>query len=185
MFAKDDLDYINGRLTGTIVSYKSEPVYVTGVKRSRDNGIIVDYLYLKDTAKPFKVNIDELDMRPVRLGYINFDKRDCAWFCRIPKRAWKQGLTNDHVSNSVGVNINLTDNLIPLRNTVLGNYPTLEQASRLKFKTAFSRDFAIRKDEIFYKDFDCVGYYREGKASLKDRFLYLREYLEEVLVANL
>lgn len=185
MFAKDDLDYINGRLTGTIVSYKSEPIYVNSVGRTDDGDIEVNYLYLKDTGKKLKAYIDEIDMRPVKLGYMNFDGRDCIWLCRIPKRAWKQGLTNDHVSNGIGANISLTDHLIPLRNTILGIYPTLEEASKSRHKIAFSRNFAIKKDEIFYKDFDCVGYYREGKASLKDRFLYLREYLEEVLVANL
>lgn len=183
MFAKDDLDYVQGRIVGTIVSHKNEPVYITSVQRYADD-IQVNFVYLKAQNTQEKDLIDALDMRPVKLGYMNFDRRDCVWFCRIPKRAWKQGLTNDHTYNGVGAHIDLTGNLNNLRDTVLGNYPTIAQASKSKYKKAFSRDFSVKGDEIYYKDFDCVGYYRQGNASLKDKYLYLREYLEEVLIAN-
>ena len=173
MFLKDDVDFIAGRLNNSIVSYNNEPVSVGKVYKDKKGDVLADILDLNDT--PYSgVDIDQLDCRPVKLGFINFTTSDCRYLSRIPHRAWRQGMT---VDNTLNYGIDLWRYRLNLRDTILGNYPTFAVANTKKYFTAFHRDFAVKKNLILYKDIGIIG--ELGK--LDPRFTYLDEYLQEAV----
>jgi hypothetical protein len=177
MFAKDDLDFIRRRLNGTIISYNDTPIYVVEVNR-RGKGIFLQASNIS-TDEDLEVDIDDVDFTPVRLGYVNRTRRSATWLSRIPIRAWEQGLCSNHISSTEG-HFDPVEERKNLYKTIKGDYPTIEKASKLMDKTAFARDFAILGSDIYYKDLDIVGSYQNQNIVLKDRYMYLREYIQEV-----
>lgn len=177
MFAKDDIEFIQGRLVNTIISHNGEPHVVANVISKKP------YVYLLvtplDETKPIaQVNIDKVDFRPVSLGFINFPFNDCRYLSRIPHRAWKQGLTNNNITNH---GIDVFRHKQELRNTIIGNYPTFAEANKKQVFTAFHRDFCVKNNIIAYKDIGEVATYNAGKFTMVPRYFYLQEYLHEVL----
>jgi hypothetical protein len=178
MFAKDDIDFIRKRLEGTIIMHNDEPVYVNMIARHAGD-IAVTVTRLCDDEQSL-VMLDDLDFRPVSLGYINRPRSGASWLARAPIRAWQQGLSQANVT-STGGGVDVWDNRRYLRDTIVGKYPTLIEASKSKVKKAFSKDFAVEGNEIHYKDRDVIGVYEKDKIVLKDRYIYLSEYIQEVV----
>jgi hypothetical protein len=177
MFAKDDLDFIRKRVVGTILKYGKEPVYISAIGPVA--GVITfQCQYLRDDTQVV-VPMDNIDFRPVSLGFVNFSNKNAVWCARAPIRAWQQGLSNQNISNSDGAVIDVVERRRDLHNTICNIYPPLEVAAKSKLKKAFSKDFAVQDNLIFYKDLGTVGTYKDKTISLYDRFIYLREYLEE------
>lgn len=178
MFAKDDIDFIRKRLEGTIIMYDDEPVYVNVIERMAGDVALIVTRISDDIVE--KASLDKFDFRPVSLGYINRARSGASWLARAPIRAWQQGLSQANVTSTNG-GVDIWDNRKYLRDTILGNYPTLQEASKSKVKKAFSKDFAIEGNDIHYKDRDVIGVYEKDKIVLKDRYIYLSEYIQEVV----
>jgi hypothetical protein len=177
MFAKDDIEFIQGRLVNTIIAHDGEPYTVASVV-SKKPYVYLILTPLDDTEEIIQINIDKVDFRPVPLGFINFDKGGCRYLSRIPHRAWKQGMTNSNITNH-GIDIFRYKH--DLRNTIINNYPTFAEANKRQVLTAFHRDFCVHNNTISYKDIGEVATYNAGKFTMVPRYFYLQEYLHEVL----
>lgn len=178
MYGKDH-EYAHSRLEQTVVSLNGEPVFVMTVKR----GMLVTYSTLKDMTTYLTCRVDDLDLRPVKLGYCNH-VRGVSYLMRMPmRRDWRQGL---RFGNFIGVGFDVrhlayTD----LYDVIKGNYPTFAQVL-VKLKSgevktlAWCRAWAMSKTDLFYKG-QKVGSIVANKPVLNDDNLYLREALEESL----
>lgn len=133
------------------------------------------------------------DISPFKMGYINRAK-GAAYCSRLPNRVQKQGLSSENfTAKSPNNDFNFNSFLIcpGLSDMVHGKYPTLREAQQMLLEKkspliAFSREFAISRDEIlgnlhhvFYKG-DKVGAYLDGGLILGDRFKCLKESLIEL-----
>lgn len=185
MYGKD-YGYAQTRIEGTMVRLlgSGEPVYV---QRVLDSGMC--YLHMIDDENNATItkHIDDLDMHPVPLGYVNV-RGDVVYLARIPmRRDWKQGLRQANSWSSKGL---LDD--IPrksIRHCIIGKYPTFNKACKdVKIGVArgrnkiiaWHRHWAIEtSDFIQYKNHEIVGKLEKGKPVLFDRYKYLKEALEE------
>lgn len=177
MFAKDDIEFIEGRLVNTIIQHNGEPSFVARVHK-KDPYVYLDLTPLNADLPMYKVNIDKVDFRPVELGFINFDRHDCRYLSRIPHRAWKQGLTNNNITNH---GLDVVRSRVELRKTIINDFPTFAEANKKQHLTAFHRDFCVKNNIISYKDIGEVATYNAGKFTMVPRYFYLQEYLHEVL----
>lgn len=187
-----DPDYVRGRLIGTIVrDDKGEPIYV-GAAAMRGGKMIFSVAYLKDNEVADGLNdyvnipMEQLDLTPVKLGWINH-KNGAIWSVRTPvRRAWKQGTTNANTECKAENNpVQLLH--LPFKNlrlTILGQYPSVEEAHKLskksKIKVAFSRNFCLEEDVLYYKTTE-VGNKAEFGFTFKPPHTYLENILNRVL----
>lgn len=188
----DNLEYAQKRLSKTVVRHKDGRVFfITGVVMLEEEKGLFCQGYLINLNKGHEdaiVNLKDIDLTPVPLGYLNFSKKGlksvCAWSCRIPiRQCWRQGLlgTNFYGVNHDGSIIDFPP-LEVLTRTIHNKYPTYKQAleaikNKEAISIAFSRNFALDKDELFYKG-KWVG---DRDLSLKGNFFYLKGYLDEVM----
>lgn len=176
----DSTEYANSRLAGTIVKYQGEAVYVSECFGER-----LAKIRVLPHGNEDAVNLDHLDLSPIKLGYVNIG--GCAEYLqRIPKRRdWRQGLRANNVNNA-GV---LEEGVAFLVNPT---YPTPDKVVDRVFhcsdeSMAFSRHFSVRYDGcIRHKGRQSVGEVcldDEDHASWKlyDDFLHLEEALKEAL----
>lgn len=204
------------RLKNTIVRYKGEPVYITDLRNGTKDEIFRVYfkpLPMRDAFEPRKVVLDKngrpafaddveeerkyisskfFDIAPFKLGYVNREK-GAVYCARLPNRVQKQGLSSENFTAKApdGFNFNSFLNCKGVLDMVNGKYPTLQEAQRQLAEkksplVAFSREFAISRDEIlgnlyhvFYKG-DKVGAYLDGGLILGDKFKCLKESLVEL-----
>ena len=186
----DDIEYIRGRLVDTIVRYGDEPVMIDAISPSRGR-FMVTCTYLKDDVQEV-YPLSQFNLESAPLGYINAHGE--ANYCvRKPMRHdWRQGIraanltfvSGDDTDHSKEVDLPLR----PLRDTIVGEYPSFKEAQRrLKEDgdnlVAFSRDFALGKDKTIHYKGSKVGSY-EGAINLYERFKYLIEYVTEVYDAQ-
>jgi hypothetical protein len=174
---KDNIPYAKQRLVGTIVRIKDEPVKVLDIS---PKGIATAY-FLKDENE-FFTDIDNLNLEPVPLGYINY-KNQAYYLVRKPIREdWRQGLRVGNIA-FIGPQGFMEFPRKELRDTILNQYPTFAQAveavaKQRKAKVAFSRVFAVSADkELLYKE-RVVGSF-DKLPQLSDKFRYLHECLQE------
>lgn len=180
---EDSPEYAKGRLEGTIVRVGEEPVTVKGVgvvgKR-----LVARVVYLKDDEEKV-VDIKNLNLEPVPLGFINTNA-DSFYMVRKPmRRDWKQGLRQGNFT-FIGAEGFYEIPGPNLRDTVLNIYPKPEEAinlvknKRVK-KVAFSRDFAVAQGGyLLYKGKRQVGTF-DKIFTLNPKYNYLNEYLQETL----
>ncbi|MNX61467.1 hypothetical protein D3C86_924010 [compost metagenome] len=176
-----DHDYANSRLVETIVRLESEPVYVWGVRV----GMKVDYSTLTEMDAMKRCDLEELNLKPVPLGYCNYNKYAC-YLTRMPmRRDWRQGLRRGNFTSLSGADANR----IPyeaLRQCILGEYPTFEaalEASKKVKSIAWHRHWAVDNNgQILHKGGQRpVGTVTNGKIVLLSKYQYLKEALEESL----
>lgn len=174
---KDNIPYAKQRLVGTIVRIKNEPVKVVDIS---PKGIATAY-FLKDD-KEFFTDIDNLNLEPVPLGYINW-RKNCYYMVRKPIREdWRQGLRMGNAA-FIGEQGFMEFPRRELRDTILNQYPTFAQAVEAvtkqgATKVAFNRVFAVSSGkELFYKE-RVVGSF-DKLPQLSDKFRYLHECLQE------
>lgn len=183
----EDWDYAGARLRDSLVrTVNGEPLFVYAVR----DDLSVSGCLLNSHNQEITVGLDDLDLSPVPLGYVNKD-RSVSYVSRSPCRHYKQGLTN-YTMNVRGSPVSLTSRF--LANTIMGKYPSLEcvmediltEESRAQ---AFSRNFCVRKLEgskpaLLYKSVP-VGLISwnsdacRANFSLNDDCQYLNEVLEE------
>lgn len=177
----DDWNYASSRLCETIVRLKGEPVYIYSV----NPGMIAKYAKLDDLDNIAFCDANELDLKPVPLGYCNYNKNAC-YLSRIPmRRDWRQGLRRGNFASLSGVDAER----IPygaLAKTILGDYPTYKaalDAVRKVKSMAWHRHWAVDGAlQVFYKGaIRPVGEVVEGVVQLNSRSHYLAEALSESL----
>lgn len=210
----EHLDDASMRLRSTVVQYKGEPVYITALQAGTADEIFrvffkslpfkPDRFALNHEGFPVILEVEKeearkyisskfFDIAPFKLGYVNRDKG--AVYCsRLPNRMQKQGLSSENFAcKSLKGDFNF-NNFLSCPGTVdmfHGRYPSLKDAQTLLINkisplVAFSREFAIAKDDIlgdlyhvFYKG-DKVGAYLNGGLILGETFQCLKETLIEL-----
>lgn len=181
----DDANYARTRLVDTVVMCRGLPVKVEDIKVKNAAVRVLN------TNELLVVKTVELDITPVKLGYLNEDTQ-ALYLTRTPMREdWRQGLR----SMSIRVIGHGRDRYQPpaegLFNTILGRYPALDVCidlvkSRLAGSLAFSRNFAIvGGDNLLYKGKWKVGTIAKTKDyNLFPQFDWVREMLDEELAAT-
>lgn len=186
MYGKD-YGYAGTRITGTIVRLlkDGEPVLVANVL---NNGIclVSKICKINDIQE---VHLDELDLTPVKLGYINCAGQ-AAYLMRIPIRRGpnNQGLRAENSMCNNGRRL-FGLPMDALRNCILGKYPSFEKARTSSAVAkdgevkciAFDRHWAIHGKFLMYKNNLVVGSIEGKKPVLQDRFKHLAESLAEVV----
>lgn len=177
----NDYDYANSRLEGTVVRLKCKPVYVHNVTRGMK--AIVSYLSKMDDY--FVVEAEELDLKPVPLGYCN--KRGYAtYLMRMPmRRDWRQGTRLANMTTKGELPIGLFNNR-DLEDVVLNNYPTLKECLKAISKgtcrsMAWCREWAIGLGNVLLYKTEPVGTVVDGVPVLDEANSYLSQSLGEVL----
>lgn len=172
----DDWEYANSRLAETVITHNERPFFVYHVRAGTATGF-----YLGESIQK-TVDAKELDTRPVKLGYVNFNGK-CYYLSRIPKRRdWRQGLRRENMMciPHKGINILSWEVIAP---TIIGKYPTFEkcvQVAKTGKQLAWHRQWALSGNSVLYRC-EVVGEVVDGKVNLHKEFTYLREALEEVL----
>jgi len=176
-----DYDYASSRLNNTIVRLKGEPVYVLSVE--------MDGVWYKDSSnKKHKTSLEDFDLTPVPLGYVNYVK-NAKFVSRKPQRYYKQGLCYESINNA-----NDGPCCDSVYMTILGIFPSLDVCvDRLLGgcvkSVAFSRDFALElhsnsKFNLLYRG-KKVGNAEYNKVEafvnikLEDEYSFLEEVLEK------
>ena len=177
----DTAEYAESRLNGTMVMGKEGPVTV----------ISIDELFLCDvvdtiSGKRHKVKLDELDLTPVKLGYVNTRDRGALYVVRMPKRNdWRQGLRRE---NMIVLSRPMDPGKISqadLSRCIIGDYPKFEEAVNIVSddfvsSIAWSRDFAITfKGKVLYRTIHVGNYDKDAGVVLLEDFSYLQEVLNE------
>jgi hypothetical protein len=181
-----DYEYAATRLSGTIVRIGTQPVYVKDI--GHDTG---EVYYLSGVGnKTKKCHLDDLDLSPIPLGYINVG-RDASYVQRIPSRSYKQGL---HGNSLYSKKLHIEMLSVNMFDAIRGLYPkTLEVVEQIMCgevdENAFSRRFSLSAGAKKVFNLNCRGK-TVGTAKLNfgamnlnyafnDKFKYLQETLEE------
>jgi len=179
------------RLTGCVVRYKDDPVYIHSVNHSEARGIYASLSILgTDDQVRRGVNDPEWDYRPIPTGYMNYG-HNAFYITRIPIRKWKQGLHADNVVSLPGtrrvMDLVRTEEF---KSVVKNLYPTFDDINkmvRLGMKGgAFHRKFCLRRGmyaKVPMLEYmgEVVGMVQDGKPELLPQFLFLTEELQEAV----
>ena len=190
-----DVHHASNYLTESIIRVAGHPVYVmeVGGRPYRLSYVPTDDMYNTRTSKTIMLDDEDVDLEPIPLGLCNY--RSCsAYLTRIPRRAWKVGLTTRalHITwirdnPGLGTDILWSENFVQM---VKGRYPVLDTTKLLgsgQPSFAFDRHFTVVKErnafKVYYKwrNDECIGEYSIDRRSivLKEKFCYLRESLQE------
>ena len=182
-----DLDHANSRLSGSIIRLGNVPILVTTVERGSKPGTYRLYYSLvgsKEQHYTYFPNRD-INLKPVPLGLL-IQRGEVISVSRIPARMWKIGLTsrNMELRPMPGLMLTTTVNHImvsqELANTIMGIYPTYEEAKKVNERgswSAFGRDFAIGPEGQLVHRF-------AGQVGTVDKYPILdkgHQYLSELL----
>jgi hypothetical protein len=186
----NEYEYAHAKLSGSIVRYRGDPVTVLGVNQE-EGAAIKNHVTQLCTCVP----LEELDLTPVPLGYMNLGN-GANYLTRIPHRSWKQGVRSGSISTFSKYACNFSVEGVELTNTILGRYPKLEKCFELLVcgevrARAFTRLFSLgtpgkKGFSLFYKDL-WVGRMDPLKSKSVDfnsEYEYLTELLEEALDAK-
>lgn len=188
MYGKD-YGYAQTRIQGTIlrIQKSGEPVYVASVSNDGTCVVIpIEHSHLTmDHA--VRVGVDDLDMHPVSLGYVNV-AGEATYLMRIPmRRDWKQGLRSENCYSS-GRRLSQMP-MKAVRSCIMNKYPTFKKVctdieaavKNNRVKTlAWHRNWALRSDTtVFYKNLRVVGRLVGGAVVLDKGNEHLKECLEE------
>lgn len=187
----NDYGYAITRLVGTIVreSATNEPVIVHAI--SEDG--MCHCQYLEDDVRTSFIHLDNLNLKPVSLGYVN-NGGSATYMRRIPKRRdWKQGLRRENCMSSSGRNIGNFPYRY-LRDSIINRFPTFQRAvaeSVGKIRNgnikhiAFHRHWAVKGGKNLYYKEELVGNIvfidEQPTVELLENKWHLKEYLEEIL----
>lgn len=172
MFEYYDLDFARSRLEQTIIRIGGMASLITRVTGDQD----LHYLDMENYEEGV-VNIrdEKVSIIPPTLGYLNTG-RGWHYFERTPERRWKQGVPIQLFGRELR-----QSSVVALGKSLNGKYTRFNVAKRAKNLVAFSPKFAICDGQLLYKE-DVVGEVSvEGHTQLRERFIYLKEYLEESL----
>ncbi len=181
----EDWVYANSRLAGSIIrlQHSGEPVEVSSV----EEGGLVQGVTLNSPAnrKNVRCKLSDLNMTPVPLGYVNYNK-NAFFVARKPKRNdWRQGMRYDNIT-AYGYEVRAIP-MSYIRLTIINKYPTLQKAigstsSGVCHKMAWHRLWAIdQRGSVYYRGEETpVGSLVGGRIVLSKAYQYLKEALAEV-----
>ena len=185
MYGKD-YPYAQSRIQGTIVRIEKtgEPVFVAYVSALGKCSCVPIEKDWGDSENNVYLQVDELDMHPVPLGYVNC-AGEATYLMRVPmRRDWKQGLRQENCWSS-----GRRFSMIPMKdikNCIMNRFPTFEKClvdveGSKKLKTiAWHRHWAVNGHmQVLYKNNEVVGCVEDGQVVLDKPFFYLKEALQE------
>lgn len=186
----DTVEYAASRLVETIIMYQGDPIMVrrVGYIGSPENITIEGTSLINSTE--YQVKLEDCDINPVSLGYVNFNKT-ATYISRAPmRRDWRQGLRMLNIMDVEGRN----PRLIPYRviaNTIMGRYPSFKNSldslnSNKAERVAYCRDFSITNEGVLtYKGLIDVGIVSmdNGNVLINDNTSWVREAFDESLEA--
>lgn len=188
MLPYEEPQYAGTRLRESIVRFKGEPVFVLQVGAKGGKVAFQTLARAEDheLAGIGECTLQDLDINPVPLGYVN-EAKFAYYVSRCPVREdWRQGLRKNTMRTIPGgINVNFKF----LRQTILGKYPNLKDALKLvndreRESVAFSRSFAISRGGILHhKGQWQVGEIDERGYTLLPKFQWVEEALNEELNA--
>lgn len=182
-------------LSACVVRRNGVGIYIEDVEdRGREDSFKIMYKTLGEQELRMTSWPDErINLNPVPLGMLNYkEELKCSMFYRIPNRGWKIGLSSSNFAKIElsGEQRRADSSLLrseELSATIRGIYPSLEEIIKLTTKKrtgylAFSRRFAVhRGDKLYYKQLGIVGELQGNIPHLEDKYMFLREVLEEDL----
>lgn len=174
MFEYFDNDFARGRLNDTIIRIGGKAALI------REIGGDQDLIYTDlESGDEGVINIrhEDVSIIPPRLGYITLG---AGWFyCeRFPERRWKQGIPLNIIAEKGPIT---HKTLKSLGKSLNGKYTKFNVAKRSKGCTAFSLHFAVSNGLLMFKGKPVGDVSVEGVVKLADKFIFLKEYLEESL----
>lgn len=193
-----DVDHANTYLADSVVRLKGEPVWVANVNRKRGSKKYIAEVYLagNEMRDPSVCDLDDLDLSPLPLGMCNTGGRykGSVYMCRLNVRRWKVGLCSQNLNTfEIGI-VRLEGPGIlhtkGFRDTVVGEYPTYDEAYRT-FKEdrnvtarAFSRSFSLMREGlegtvVVNNVGKVIGKADEDGIRLSEQFHYLSQKLEQ------
>jgi len=196
MFEHISIDDLVQLFKHTVFRYEGKPVYVSHIDQKK-NLTLCDV----NTRAPLvirSISDKRFDFTPVPLGMVN-ESGNAFWVRRVPRRAWKQGLSGENIAVSrlpgavsmAGwheVNALQSEGLV---NCILNIYPKIKEAMDSLAgvapprSVAISRHFAVsRNASLFFKE-KKVGNVNaaNGKPVLLKGFEPINCILEDVLNA--
>jgi len=168
-------------LSGTLVQYGDDVVYVRGVGGNFD-------VHIKSVAKESNynktVNISEITLDPLPLGYLN--RRDCnaLFVTRAPSRRWKHGADEANLRYYCEVENKYKRFEVcyfykGLQRCLNNEYPSMSEAASSCNTVAFSRLFAIDGSNNLMFRGKKVGIYNPNTGiELRKKHQHLTKLLE-------
>ena len=179
----DNIDYARGRLTGTIVMYDKEPILILEI--FDDASTLFRYLL---NGEEGECHVDDLDLvGQNKLGYVNYNLTSYHLVRKPLRNDWRQGLRMGNMAFTGPEGFYELPSK-QFRKTILGIYPTFQQAAEgvsggVWEKCAFSRNFALAQGGRLYYRERWVGKW-DKMAELQERFKYLTESLNDLMEGN-
>lgn len=166
-----EYDYASTRLDHTFVLHEGKLVYIQHVE-GNGNAFLCDV-----DGNEFVVPVTDLDVSPPQLGYVNYNGSIYYVIRKPMRRDWRQGMReNNLVEMLYGEDIPIWS----LQPTISNDYPTVEEVLESGCG-AFSRDWAIKNDRLYYRT-NRVGSIGKGKGiKLMEKFRHLIESLSEAI----
>lgn len=188
MYGKD-FTYAGTRIQESVVRLlkDNEPVMVRNVG-NRGQCLVTPIEFIETRDKDILVHLDDLNLEPVPLGYVNTGGK-AIYLQRIPVRRGpgNQGLTQNNCG-STGERLWRFPSK-SLRQCIIGKYPTFDKAveeSKVNMRSghkiiAFHRYWAVGNETLYYKNELVVGAIVKGKPVLGSSYQYLKEALSEIV----
>lgn len=190
MKSYDTAEYAATRLIETVVMYKGRPVTVKNC--TQFGGKIAVAYHDVVTEVGGQTFLDDLDLNPPVLGYVNVGKKNCHYITRMPMRKdWKQGVRKNNITTYNGIAPDIS--MKHLANTIMNQFPsiadTVKNLSSLvkggyKGAMAFSRDFAADTyGVVWYKDVFKIGTIdlTNGGIKIDPKYEWTREALMDAV----
>lgn len=183
----DTVEYARSRLNDTVIMYQGNPFLVQTITRREQGGKLVVVGMLIEREAPMEVFLEDCDIKPVSLGYVNYNKK-AFYTMRMPmRRDWKQGLRYLNLIDVDGRQFNGVGYSVFV-NTIKNHYPSFQNAVKSLSNCrsmAFHRDFCIDENyNIIYKGLFTVAKYEEGDiGSFTIQKEWIREALDEAVGA--
>lgn len=187
----DTAEYAATRLIDTIILYKGDPVRVMScVQFGKQIAVTYVTVLSEEHGQAF---LDDFDMNPPILGYVNVGNKTCQYITRMPMRKdWKQGVRKNNIVTNTGVSPDL--NMKYLAKTIIGKFPSIAEVVKNlsyfaekgypSYMQAFDRDFAAdAKGRVWYKGMFNIGEINLANGGIKvnPEHEWTREALMEVV----
>lgn len=196
-----DTEYAATRLNETVVMYGGNPVEVRRIFTAGRMDALPAYyeefgkpLPKKRLARPVAivnllsgdrdiVELDKLDVNPVPLGYVNY-QRIASYITRMPRRGdYRQGMRYGNIRSVSG----LPADRIPyssIAKCIINDFPTFQQVqemmkAKLGKSMAWHREWCLHVDGSVSHEGEVVGRLLEGRVALEHEKKYLQEALDE------
>ena len=174
-------------LTGSIIRYKEEPIYIADVSRDILFYCLNYEIDLGQASKQVGIKNKDIDMSAFNIGYVNIAKKlnsgcKAVRVFRKPLRHSRVGLDTSSFYSPDGAP-NTTIYNIGFYNNVVNKFPKLSEIFNNKSSIiAFSKNFAVDtgSDKLYYLYADSdVGVMNKNDLYLKDEYIFLSELLEK------